>query len=272
MTKFLLLKNVTRDFEGRRLYRIFRLKDQKLGGWIEKEANLSQRGTCFVYDNGTVFGNAVITGSAQVRDNGIVCDDAIVSGSARVYGSARVHGHARLSGTAHIYDQAQALGRSRVDGSVRLGGSALITGRAHLEREECFDKFEIIGREDEAEPPLQLDSPRPSGIPRGLYRQLPVEEYHHPWPVPVHPPSVAKPLPVPEPPADVPSALGPVSEPAIKAAPRPAHPTRMIERDRSEWRLVGIAALVGASFIILVNVWIKYSHIGGRNVEVHGQE
>ena len=59
-----------------------------LGGWIEKEENLSQDGDAWVYGNARVSGNASVYGNASVSG------DASVSGNARVYGDARVSGDA----------------------------------------------------------------------------------------------------------------------------------------------------------------------------------
>ena len=48
----------------------------ELGGWIEKEENLSQNCNAWVYDNAKVYGNAK------------VCGNACVCGDAKVYGDA----------------------------------------------------------------------------------------------------------------------------------------------------------------------------------------
>jgi hypothetical protein len=63
---------------GATLTQIQRVSDGVFGGWIEKESNLSQDGTCFVY------------GDAVVYDNARVCDNAQVYGNAWVYGNAVV--------------------------------------------------------------------------------------------------------------------------------------------------------------------------------------
>ena len=60
----------------------------ELGGWIEKESNLS--GNAVVFDDAMVCGNAMVSGDAMVSGNAEVFDDARVSGNARVYGDARV--------------------------------------------------------------------------------------------------------------------------------------------------------------------------------------
>jgi hypothetical protein len=62
----------------------------ELGGWVEKEENLSHDGDAWVYGNALVYGNAWVHGDAQV------------SGDAWVYGNARVHGDARVYGKLKI--------------------------------------------------------------------------------------------------------------------------------------------------------------------------
>ena len=57
----------------------------ELGGWIEKEENLSQSGNAWVY------------GNAQV------CGDAWVCGDAQIYGNAQVYGNAWVCGAGAIF-------------------------------------------------------------------------------------------------------------------------------------------------------------------------
>ena len=61
-----------------------------VGGWIEREENLS------AYGNAWVSGDARVYGDAQVYGNARVYGDARVSGDARVYGNAWVSGDARV--------------------------------------------------------------------------------------------------------------------------------------------------------------------------------
>ena len=56
-----------------------------LGGWIEKEENLSHDGNAWVHVN------AEVCGKAKLYDN------------AEVYGNAKVHGNAKVSGNAKVY-------------------------------------------------------------------------------------------------------------------------------------------------------------------------
>jgi hypothetical protein len=90
--KYELLKNDTKRIGDKTLYRVKYLKSfaliakGELGGYIEKEANLSQ------------VGDAQVSGDARVSGNALVCGNARVSGDARVYGNAQVSGNARVSG------------------------------------------------------------------------------------------------------------------------------------------------------------------------------
>ena len=80
MKKYKLIKNDFISIGGNKLYRIQALREfdviekGTLGGYIQKESNLSHDGNCWVYGNARVSGNALVIG------------DAYVSGDARVYG------------------------------------------------------------------------------------------------------------------------------------------------------------------------------------------
>ena len=90
------------------LYQIEALKDFSdikkgdLGGWIEKESNLSQQGDCWVSCRARVYDNAIVSDNAWVFGNAQVSGCAWVSGNARVFGNARVSGNDWVSGSAII--------------------------------------------------------------------------------------------------------------------------------------------------------------------------
>ena len=96
MKKYELVLDDKKEFLGITLYRIRALvaigltvSAGDLGGYIEKEENLSQ-----VSDNAWVSGDARVSGDAWVFDN------------ARVLGNARVFGDARMSGDAWVFGDA----------------------------------------------------------------------------------------------------------------------------------------------------------------------
>lgn len=67
-----------------------------LGGWIEKEENLSHE------ENAWVYGDAEVCGNAKVYGNAKVCGNAKVYGDAEVYGNAWVCGNAKVFSTDHV--------------------------------------------------------------------------------------------------------------------------------------------------------------------------
>lgn len=88
---------------GRKLHRIRALRnfgDVKagdLGGFIEKEENLSHEGNCWVYDNTKVYNNA------EIRDNARIFGNVRICGNARIFGNAEIYGNAIIFGNAVIH-------------------------------------------------------------------------------------------------------------------------------------------------------------------------
>ena len=99
----------TMEYDGIILHRIqalvdfFEVKAGDLGGWIEKEENLSQEGECWVYDESKALGDSKISGITFVSENSIIIDSeisehAIVSNS-KVTSCSIVTGGTMVSGS-----------------------------------------------------------------------------------------------------------------------------------------------------------------------------
>ena len=94
------LTNDTKIVFGKKLFRIKALvsfgnvKKDELGGYVEKEENLSHAGNAWVYGDAEVYGNARVCGNAWVYGDAEVCGNAWVYGDAEVCGNARVYGNA----------------------------------------------------------------------------------------------------------------------------------------------------------------------------------
>ena len=94
--KFELTDNFVINAFGIKLFQIKCTKAFKyanegdLGGYVEKEDNLSQSGDAWVSGNAWVYGDAQVSGNAWVSGDAQVYGDARVSGDAQVYGNARV--------------------------------------------------------------------------------------------------------------------------------------------------------------------------------------
>jgi len=88
------------------------IKKGDLGGWIEKEDNLSHDGKCWVHDDSVVCGDATVSDNAQISGESLVAFHAKVFGDAAVldgswvFGDAIVFGNAQIFGGARLYNGA----------------------------------------------------------------------------------------------------------------------------------------------------------------------
>jgi carbonic anhydrase/acetyltransferase-like protein (isoleucine patch superfamily) len=130
--KYEILKDQTMQHEGRTLYRIRRLSDGKIGGWIEKEYNLAQEGNCFVYHSAKVFDDANVWGGAFILDNAWVYDRARVGFQACVCGDARVGGKAIVSDFAHVGGMAMVIDNAIVGGHAKVLDDAIVRDDAKV--------------------------------------------------------------------------------------------------------------------------------------------
>ena len=132
MKKFELTSEFNLNFFGRKFFRIkalvnierYGVKAGDLGGWVEKEDNLSQSGNAWVSGNAEVSGNAWVSGNAEVSGNACVSGDAVVSGNAEVSGNACVSGDAVVSGNAKVSGDAEVSGDAVVSGDAKVSGDA----------------------------------------------------------------------------------------------------------------------------------------------------
>lgn len=120
---------------GVRYYRIKAIKDfgdvkaGDIGGFVASEANLSQEGNCWIYDDASVLEDAQVYGNASIKDNACVSGNAKVCGRATVSGKANVFENAKVKGEAVIQDDARVHGNCEIDGKATVFGNAKISGK-----------------------------------------------------------------------------------------------------------------------------------------------
>ena len=120
------------DASSNKLYRIRSLRDfgdvkkGDLGGYIEKEENLSHEGNCWVYDRAVVYMDAKVRGDSSVSGLSVVSDKA------KVYGKAQVGENARVYGDAKVYGSSRVMNASIVGIAAKVFGKAVITGNASI--------------------------------------------------------------------------------------------------------------------------------------------
>lgn len=144
-----------------------------LGGWIEKEDNLSQDALAWVAGDACVYGDAKVTEGALVYGKAKIYGKADIRNFARVFDEAKVHGDTCVCGHAMVYENAgtktgSIIGNAKVHGHAQLRGdgfihiydNAEVYGHADLRsyRDECitidknakvYDNAEIRGDENE---------------------------------------------------------------------------------------------------------------------------
>lgn len=151
----------TITFSGSVLHRIRAVRDfyyakaGELGGFIEKEENLSHKGICWVKNdamvsgNAKVYGNAIISVNAKVRDNAEVfgcaevSKNAIVKGNAKVYDDASVFGDVEVKDKARVYEHAKIRDKAVICGHAKVYDHAYVSMAATIK-----DNAEVFGWAD----------------------------------------------------------------------------------------------------------------------------
>ena len=137
-------------FMDRTLYRIKALKDfsnvvaGELGGWIEKEENLSQEGNAWVADDAKVCGDSLISNNALVSDNAIVSGNVNVLSNAHIFENAEIYGDTVIDDKARVYGEAQIYDAVIYD-NARVYGNATIRNAAIINNVEIFGDAVVDG-------------------------------------------------------------------------------------------------------------------------------
>lgn len=118
----------TRDFSN--------VKKGDVGGFIEKEANLSHKGDAWVYDDAKVFNNAVVKENATIHHDADVCGNAVITDNATVKNHAKVTGNACLMGSASVMQYSFVCGNAIITDNSVITGSAILRGDIR-----CYDNI-----------------------------------------------------------------------------------------------------------------------------------
>lgn len=111
------------------------VKSGTIGGWIEREENLSHDGDAWVFDNAQISGNARVFDNARISDNARIYDNAWIFGNARVsntwaYSDARIS--AQVFGNAQVFDNAQISNNAQVFGNAQISNNAQVYSSKHV--------------------------------------------------------------------------------------------------------------------------------------------
>lgn len=150
------LTNESIIHKGNKLHRIRalksfgRIKEGDLGGFVQSENNLSDKGDAWIYHDAKVYDDAIVSGNASVLNNAEIFEssyiygDAIIGKNAKTYGSAAITGSAFVGGNAEVYgcadiydstkilNNARICGRVCIEGDCRIKDNAKVCGDAHI--------------------------------------------------------------------------------------------------------------------------------------------
>lgn len=130
--KYKILENKYTYWNDRKIYRIRALKsfgdveEGQLGGYVEKESNLSHSGDCWIYKRSKVYGNAILKDNASVTDNvevsgsAIICDNAKISKDVKICGNAKVYDYSIITENAIVRDNATIQDRAKICGNAMI--------------------------------------------------------------------------------------------------------------------------------------------------------
>ena len=108
-----------------------------LGGFVERECNLSQYSKSWIRDEAVALGTSTVSGNAILRKDGIIKDnvevsdnamiEGIVSDDSEISGNAIVRGS--VSGNSNISDNAIVSVSGSVSGNSNISGNAIVNGK-----------------------------------------------------------------------------------------------------------------------------------------------
>lgn len=162
MEKKYELTNITKEYGGKTLYRIRALKnfgDVKagdLGGWVQSEDNLSQKGYCWIYDNAKCMDDARMYDNSRMYDdskmywNSIMYDDSRMRDKSEMRGNSKMYGYTIMRDNSIMYDNSTMYGNSRMygnsvmyDDSKMFGNSTMYDNSRMYDNSVMYDNSKI---------------------------------------------------------------------------------------------------------------------------------
>lgn len=131
------------------LYRIKALKDFSdvkegdLGGFIEKEVNLSHDGNCWVYDDACAYGYARVSDNATVCDYASVFDHAKIEGNSKVFDCARIYDNAQVWFFAVVCDDACIYENAKITGYTYICDKVSVFGNSYIDTKKLNGHINI---------------------------------------------------------------------------------------------------------------------------------
>ena len=130
----------TIEWKGHTLHRIKALIDFNdvrkgdIGGYVEKEKNLSQYGDCWIYnnakamdssrlyDNSAMYDYSIMFDNSIMRDNSEMHDDSELHGNSAMYNNSMMFDNSSMHDSSIMYDSSEMHDNSTLNNSAKLYG------------------------------------------------------------------------------------------------------------------------------------------------------
>ena len=119
-----------------------------LGGYIEKEENLSHDGLCWVGDEAMVYGDAIVGMDAKVFDYSRIYGNAVIYDSATVSYCAQVFDNAHVSGNSVVMYSSMVFGNANIYGNSTIMDNAMVFGDSNINSAIIKDNAAVFGCSD----------------------------------------------------------------------------------------------------------------------------
>ncbi len=100
-----------------------------LGGFVEYEQNLSQEGSCWIYDQAICCERAVVERSAGLFQEAIAKGDALLTGTAVMYQTSIAEESCRIL-AGEVWNMAHIRGFAKITAAKETGDAPLILGNS----------------------------------------------------------------------------------------------------------------------------------------------
>lgn len=160
----------TIEWKGHTLHRIKALRDFNdvrkgdIGGYVEKEKNLSHYGDCWIYDdakamdNSRVYDNSAMYDDSEMYDNSIMCNNSKMYDNSEMHGNTEMHSnsimcdnskmynYSEMHDDSRMYDYSEMYGDSRLYGDSELNNKAKLYGKLFSKVEDFIEINNPQGR------------------------------------------------------------------------------------------------------------------------------
>ena len=155
MEKKYILTDIKKEYDGHTLYRIESLKDfilingkeirkGDLGGWVESENNLSQEGSCWIYDECMMYENAIRSDNSIGYGNSQQFGNSKQYGNSQQSGDSQQFGNSKQSGYSQQFEDSVQTGNSRQFGNSNQFGCSIADKDMSLSGHSSFETEEDI--------------------------------------------------------------------------------------------------------------------------------